>query len=58
MIDFKQELAKYQPLLELEQIEDSIHNSETQDILDILQHISKENSHRQTMHVTRPPQTR
>ena len=42
MIDFKQELSKYQPILELERIEDSIHTSEVQDILDILQHISKE----------------
>ena len=41
MIDFKQELSKYQPILELERIEDSIHTSEVQDILDILQHISK-----------------
>ncbi len=41
MIDFKQELSKYQPILELERIEDSIHNSEVQDILDILQHLSK-----------------
>ena len=41
MIDFKQELSKYQPILELERIEDSIHNSEVQDILDILQHLAK-----------------
>lgn len=41
MIDFKQELSKYQPILELERIEDSIHTSEVQDILDILQHLSK-----------------
>ena len=45
MIDFKQELSKYQPILELERIEDSIHNSEVQDILDILQHLSKKQSY-------------
>ena len=44
MIDFKQELSKYQPILELDRIEDSIHTSEIQDILDILQHISKDKS--------------
>lgn len=45
MIDFKQELSKYQPILELEKIEDSIHTSEVQDILDILQHLSKKQSY-------------
>lgn len=45
MIDFKQELSKYQPILELEKIEDSIHTSEVQDILDILQHLSKKQNY-------------
>lgn len=49
MIDFKQELSKYQPILELERIEDSIHTSEVQDILDILQHLSKSANHSQNM---------
>ncbi len=49
MIDFKQELSKYQPILELERIEDSIHTSEVQDILDILQHLSKSANRNQTM---------
>ncbi|MCI8630528.1 MAG: hypothetical protein HFE57_13740 [Firmicutes bacterium] len=62
MIDFKQELSKYQPILELERIEDSIHNSEVQDILDILQHLSKaanysQNQQNQTVS-NRPTQNR
>ncbi|MEY8320559.1 hypothetical protein AAK894_05675 [Lachnospiraceae bacterium 46-61] len=62
MIDFKQELSKYQPILELERIEDSIHNSEVQDILDILQHLSKaanysQNAQNQTVS-NRPTQNR
>ncbi len=40
MINFKEELAKYQPVLEVENIEDAIHSGEVQDILDILQHIT------------------
>ncbi len=42
MIDFKEELLKYQPILELDNIEDAIHSGEMQDMLDILQHISRE----------------
>ncbi|NLK37068.1 MAG: hypothetical protein GX299_03170 [Epulopiscium sp.] len=41
MINFKEELEKYQPMLELDSLESSIRSSEIQDILDILQHISK-----------------
>ncbi len=41
MINFKEELEKYQPILELDALENSIRSSEIQDILDILQHISK-----------------
>ena len=59
MIDFKQELSKYQPILELERIEESIHTSEVQDILDILQHLSKgaytQTTQNQTVH-SRPKQ--
>lgn len=42
MINFKEELSKYQPVLEVDQIEDAIHSGEVQDILDILQHISED----------------
>lgn len=52
MIDFQQELTKYQPILELEKIEDSIHNSEVQDILDILQHIAKQPHYSHSSHVS------
>ncbi|HIY05234.1 MAG TPA: hypothetical protein H9733_09770 [Candidatus Anaerotignum merdipullorum] len=42
MINFKEELEKYQPLLELDDIESALHPSQMQDLLDILQHIAKE----------------
>lgn len=42
MLNFKEELAKFEPILELDHIENSIRSSEVQDILDILQHISKD----------------
>lgn len=40
MLDFKEELAKFEPILEIDDIEDAIHSSELQDVLDIMQHIS------------------
>ena len=42
MFNFKEELSIYQPILEIDQIEASLHTSEMQDLLDILQHIAKE----------------
>lgn len=42
MINFKEELAKYRPIMELDQIESSLHPSQMQDLLDILQHIANE----------------
>lgn len=36
MIDFKKEIEKYNPVLEIDDIEDSIHSDEIQDIMDIL----------------------
>lgn len=42
MFNFKEELSRYQPILEIDQIEGSLHTSEMQDLLDILQHIAKE----------------
>ena len=44
MFNFKEELSRYQPILEIDQIEASLHTSEMQDLLDILQHIAKEKS--------------
>lgn len=42
MFNFKEELSRYQPILEIDQMEDALHASEMQDLLDILQHIAKE----------------
>ena len=43
MIDFKSELEKYQPMMEMENIENSTHTEEFQDILVMLSYISKQN---------------
>lgn len=43
MLNFKEELKNYQPLMELEDIETSLHSSQMQDLLDILQHIATQN---------------
>ena len=37
MIDFKEELKKYSPILETEQVEDSVNQNDTRDLMDILQ---------------------
>lgn len=42
MINFKEELAKYRPIMELDHIESALHPSQMQDLLDILQHIANE----------------
>ncbi len=42
MLNFKDELSRYQPLLELDQIESSLQPAELQDVMDILQHIVNE----------------
>ncbi len=42
MINFREELQKYKPSLEVDEIEESIHSDEIQDMLDLLQHISKQ----------------
>lgn len=41
MIDFKEELKKYKPILEVDDIETSIQSDEIQDIEDLLQNLSK-----------------
>ena len=41
MIDFKTEIKKYHPLIELEEVEESLHSEEIQDIVDIIQHMSE-----------------
>jgi len=42
VFNFKDELSRYQPIMEIDQIEDALHPSQMQDLLDILQHIAKE----------------
>lgn len=42
MFDFKEELKKYQPMLELDDIETNLQQSQMQDLLDIVQHLIKE----------------
>ena len=44
MINYKEELSKYEPILEVDEIEDALHANELQDMFDILQHIAKQNS--------------
>lgn len=43
MINFKEELAKYKPILEVDDIEDTIYSNELQDIFDMLQYVSRQN---------------
>jgi len=43
MIDFKEELKKYSPILETEQVEDSVNQSDTRDLMDILQSLIGKN---------------
>ncbi len=41
MIDFKEELKKYNPILELEEVETSLKPNEIEDIQDLLQILLK-----------------
>ncbi len=43
MINFKEEILKYEPILEIDNIEEAIHQNELQDMYDMLQHISEQN---------------
>lgn len=45
MFNFKDELSRYQPIMEIDQIENALQPNQMQDLLDILQHIAKENKH-------------
>ena len=40
MIDFKEEINKYKPVLALEDVEKAIHKDEMKDVMDLLQHIA------------------
>jgi hypothetical protein len=41
MINFKEEIQKYKPVLEVEQVEDSVYSDEIEDLLEILQYMNK-----------------
>ena len=42
MIDFEEELKKFEPSMEIEEAEDSIYNRDLTDMMDILQEMMKE----------------
>ena len=42
MIDFEEELKKFEPSMEIEEAEDSIYNRDLNDMMDILQEMLKE----------------
>ena len=42
MIDLKEELKKYEPILEVDNIEQSIKSEEIKDVMDLLQYISQD----------------
>ena len=42
MFNFKDELSRYKPIMEIDQIEDALQPPQLQDLLDILQHIAKD----------------
>lgn len=44
MINFDEEIEKFQPSLEVEQAEDVIYNNDLTDISDILKELLKENN--------------
>lgn len=50
MINYKEELLKYEPILEVDEIEDSIHTNELQDMFDVLQHLAKKNNSNEIDH--------
>jgi hypothetical protein len=43
MINFDEEIEKFQPSLEIEQAEDVIHNNDLTDVADIFKELLKEN---------------
>jgi len=42
MIDFEKELEKFQPSLEVEQVEENVYRNKPKDITDLLQEMMKE----------------
>jgi len=39
-VDFKTELKKYQPLVEIDEVEEKINAEEIQDVIDLLQYMA------------------
>ena len=39
MIDFKEEIQKYKPVLETDEVESAVQSDETKDLMDLLQYI-------------------
>ena len=42
MIDFEEELKKFRPSLEVEQVEDNVYRNKPKDVTDLLQEMLKE----------------
>ncbi len=40
MIDFKEELQKYKPILNVDEVEKAVYSDEIRDIMDLMQQIS------------------
>ena len=41
MLELKDEVLKYKPILETEDIENAVNSDEIRDVMDLLQHITK-----------------
>lgn len=42
MLDFKEEVSKYKPILEVDEIEKSVQNDDIKDVMDLLSHLSEQ----------------
>ncbi len=42
MIDFKEEIAKYKPILTTDGVEEALYSDEMKDIMDLLTHITSQ----------------
>lgn len=42
MLDFREEITKYKPVLGLEDVEQSVQSDEIKDVMDLLQYITKQ----------------
>ena len=42
MLDFKEELSKYKPILSVDEIEESVSGDDVKDIMDLLTHLIKQ----------------